>query len=94
MVQPQTQLHPYVQKGQPQQGQPLMQSQQGQPLIQPQQQGTATDTTTAWTATAGRLDSVEWNGGLEWWNGLNGNKLDTSDWFSPPYRPPLNKDHL
>ena len=38
----------------------------------------------------GCLDSVEWNGGMEW----NGNKLDTSDWFSPPYRPPLNKDHL
>ena len=30
------------------------------------------------------LDSMEWNG----------NKLDTSDWFSPSYRPPLNKDHL
>ena len=38
----------------------------------------------------GSLDSVEWNGVLEW----NGNKLDTSDWFSPPYRPPLNKEHL
>jgi len=33
---------------------------------------------------------VDWNGGIEW----NGNKLDISDWFSPPYRPPLNKDHL
>ena len=35
--------------------------------------------------------------GLEWWNGMvewtgmewNGNKLDTSDWFSPSYN-----DHL
>ena len=45
----------------------------------------------------GRQDSVEWNGGLEWWNGIvewNGNELDTSDWFLPLYRPPLNKDHL
>ena len=39
----------------------------------------------------GRLDSVEWNGRMVEWNG---NKLDTSDWFLPPYRPPLNKDHL
>jgi len=37
------------------------------------------------TVNIGRLDSVEWNGGLEW----NGNKLDTSNWFSPPYN-----DHL
>ena len=39
-------------------------------------------------ARMGCLDSVEWNGGMEW----NGNKLDTSDWFSPSYRPPVNKE--
>jgi len=41
-----------------------------------------------WLLKIGRLDSVEWNGGLEWWNGgmeWNGYKLDTSDWFSPSY---------
>ena len=38
MLQPQTKLHPYVQQGQPQQGQPMMQPQrQEQPLVQPQQ---------------------------------------------------------
>ena len=38
MVRPQTQLHPHVQQGQPQQGQPMMQpQQQGQTLMQPQQ---------------------------------------------------------
>ena len=33
---------------------------------------------------------------VEWWNGMewNGIKLNTSDWFLPPYTPPLNKDHL
>ena len=25
--------------------------------------------------TDGRLDSVEWNGGLEWWNGLDWNGI-------------------
>jgi len=33
----------------------------------------------------GCLDSVDWNGGMEW----NGNKLGSYDWFSPPY-----DDHL
>ena len=46
----------------------------------------------------GCLDIVEWNGGMdrEWSDGMewNGNKLDTSDWFSHMYRLPLNKDHL
>ena len=38
----------------------------------------------------GRLDSVEWNGGIDWNDGISLlNKLDTSDWFSPPYN-----DHL
>ena len=35
---------------------------------------------------------VEWNGGMEWWNGIvewNGNKLDTSGWFSPSYNDQL-----
>ena len=43
----------------------------------------------------GRPDSMEWNGGMDWNSGMewNGNKLDTSNWFSPPYRPPVNKDH-
>ena len=41
---------------------------------------------------------IKWNGMVNW-NGpgmveWNGNKLDTFDRFSPPYRPPLNKDHL
>ena len=39
-----------------------------------------------WIQWNGRMD---WNGGMEW----SGNKLDTSDWFSLPYRPPLKKDH-
>ena len=30
----------------------------------------------------GHLDSVDWNGEME----FNGNKLDASDWFSPPYK--------
>ena len=37
------------------------------------------------TYSSGRLDSVDWNGGMEW----NSNKLDTSDLFSPSYN-----DHL
>ena len=38
---------------------------------------------------------ADWNGGLDW-NGVewNSNKLDTYDWFSPPYILPLNKDRL
>ena len=30
----------------------------------------------------GCLDTVDWNGGMEW----NDNKLDTSHWFSPLYK--------
>ena len=43
----------------------------------------------------GRLDSVEWNGGMEW----TVNMLDNSDWFhllimtTSEQRPPVNKDH-
>ena len=42
-----------------------------------------------WTGIVEWTGMVEWAGLVEW----NGNKLDTSDWFSPLYRPPLNKDH-
>ena len=46
------------------------------------------------TIFTGRLDSVEWNGGLEWWNGLEWNGgmercCGNFNWWSPLY-----KDHL
>ena len=34
----------------------------------------------------GRLDSVEWNGGLEWWNGGMERYFGNFSWWSPLYK--------